>query len=148
MQTTESSVDSVMHALMSFGRVMKHRIPGDTLEVGTFWLLKTLATQGSMRVTELAAITNLDTSTVSRHVTQLQRDGFIARTPDPDDRRAQRVELSGEGREHLQASYRRRRALLINSLDGWDLADIDQFEHLLTRFVSGIETPIPDLENA
>ena len=50
-----------------------------------------------MRVTDLAGCANLDTSTVSRHVAQLQRTGLIERTPDPDDRRAQRVELTAAG---------------------------------------------------
>lgn len=149
MQTVESRVvDSVMHSMMSFGRVMRQRVPGDTLELGTFWLLKSLHTQGAMRVTDLASASNLDTSTVSRHVTQLERAGLIERAPDPADGRAQRVELSAKGRSHLKDGFRRRRELLTRSLAGWDPADIAQFEHLLARFVSTIETLNPDLEHA
>lgn len=142
----QSPVESVMHALMRFGRVMRHRVPGDTLEQGTFWLLKSLATQGSMRVTDLAGCTNLDNSTVSRHVTHLERTGLIERTPAPDDRRAQLVTLSAEGRAHLEAGFRRRRELLTRSFAGWDPADVAELDHLLARFVGDLESLNTELE--
>jgi DNA-binding MarR family transcriptional regulator len=145
---THSPVDSVLSAFMSIGRLMRQRIHTDDLEPGTFWLLKNLAAQGSMRVTDLAACTNLDTSTVSRHVTQLQRLGLIERTPDPDDGRAQRVELSHLGREQLNNSLVRRRALLTKSLSRWNLEDIAQLDRLLARFVNDIENLNTNLENA
>ena len=120
---------------MSIGRVMRQRVPGDQLEPGMFWLLKNLAMHGSIRVTSLAACTNLDTSTVSRHVSQLERDGLIRRGPDPDDRRAQLVELSDRGSQLLEEGFRRRRAILSRTLDHWESADVAQLEHLLGRLV-------------
>ena len=82
--------ESVMHALMSIGRLMQRR-SDDTLDIGTFWLLKTVGTSGTIRVTDLAAYCNLDISTVSRHLAQLHKTGMIERAPDPVDRRAQRA---------------------------------------------------------
>ena len=142
------SVESVMHALMSVGRLIRQRGPGDTLDIGTFWLLKTISTHGSMRVTDLAQTANLDTSTVSRHVTQLHRSGLLERTPDPDDRRAQRVELSDAGREQLRTAIRNRIALLEQSLGSWELDDLEDLDRLLTRFVGDIENLTHDLEKA
>lgn len=138
MQATERSVDSVLQALLSIGRTMRQRTPGDTIEQGTFWLLKNLATHGSMRVTDLAAHAGLDASTVSRHVAQLQRDDLIHRRPDPEDRRAQLVELSPQGRQKLEDGYRRRRAILTQAFDQWETKDLAQLESLLGRFVDDI----------
>ena len=138
MQTTESPVDSVLQALMSLSRVMRQRVSGDQIEPGTFWLLKSLAMRGSMRVTDLATCTNLDTSTVSRHVSQLERAGLVRRGPDPDDRRAQLVELSAEGSALLEDGFRRRRAILSRTLDHWESADLAQLEQLLSRFVDDV----------
>jgi len=137
-----------MHAMMSVGRLMRSRTSPDDLDPGTFWLLKTLASEGSMRVTDLATYVNLDTSTVSRHVSQLHRSGLIERTQDPADGRAQRVGLSNEGRRVLHASMDKRRTLLQRSFQGWTDDDIQHLDRLLARFVGGMENQNSDLEQA
>lgn len=141
------SVESVMHALMGIGRLMRQRTQGETLDTGSFWMLKTVSANGSMRVTDLAACANLDASTVSRHVTQLHRAGLIERTPDPVDRRAQRVKLSEGGRQALTAAQQARLALVEQSLEGWDPQDLEHLDRLLTRFVADIDTLTKELEN-
>ena len=77
------TVQSVLHALMSVGRLIRQRGQAETLDPGAFWLLKTVSMNGSMRVTDLASSANLDTSTVSRHVAQLHKVGWIERTSGP-----------------------------------------------------------------
>lgn len=141
-------VDSVLLALMAVGRLMRQRVEGDQLEPGTFWLLKSLAADGPMRVTELAGCSNLDTSTVSRHVTQLDRAGLVERTPDPGDGRAHRIGLTPAGRQILQDAFHRRRTLLSRGIGTWDTADVAQLDHLLGRFVNDVENLNSDLEQA
>lgn len=141
-------VDAVMMALMAVGRLMRQRVDGDGLDPGTIWLLKTVGAQGPMRVTELAGISNLDTSTVSRHVAQLDRSGMVERTPDPDDRRAHRIKLTDQGRDTLQDAFSRRRALLSRGIGTWDTADVAQLGDLLGRFVEDLENLNADLEQA
>jgi DNA-binding MarR family transcriptional regulator len=138
-QAPRSPEESVLHALMSIGRLMRQRLAGDSMEPGTFFLLKGLASQDAMRVTELAAMANLDASTVSRHVQQLHRSGLIERSPDPDDGRAQRVALSPQGRALLHDGLGRRRALLGRSLEGWDPSDVETLDRLLARLVDSVE---------
>ena len=132
-------VDSLLGATMTIGRLMRQRRSGDQLEPATYWVLKNLGA-GSMRVTALATSTQLDTSTVSRHVTQLEQSGLVERTQDPDDGRAQRVGLTEEGRAQLAASTARRREVLTASLDDWDAADLADLERLLGRFVHSVES--------
>jgi DNA-binding MarR family transcriptional regulator len=152
MQTTSipapaaGAVDSVLHALLSIGRLMRQRVPGDTLDPGTYFLLKSISGRGSLRLTDLATCSNLDASTVSRHVTQLHRQGLLDRTPDPDDRRAQRVALSALGEERLQEALAQRRALLTRSLADWNDTDIEDLDRLLARFVGDIERLPTELE--
>lgn len=138
----DSLVESVLYGLMTIGRLLRQRMQGDGVDSGTFWLLKGLAAHDALRVTELAALANLDASTVSRHVAQLHRSGLIERSQDPDDGRAQRVALSLAGRELLNESLARRRALLSRSLDRWDQTEIETFDRLLTRFVADIENNV------
>lgn len=145
---TPGPVDSVLVALMTVGRLVRQRVGGDHLDPGTFWLLKNIAAQGPLRVTELAGCTNLDTSTVSRHVAQLDRAGLVERTPDPEDGRAHRVQLTADGSEQLQTALARRRALLTRALDDWSPTDIADLDRLLGRFVHDIENLDPELEHA
>lgn len=140
------SVESVMHALMSIGRLIRQRGQGETLDPGTFWLLKNIAANGSMRVTDIAQHANLDVSTVSRHVAQLHKAGLIERTPDPDDRRAQRVRLSETGQQKLSADLRARTTLLERSLESWTQEDLEQLDRVMTRFVADVDTLTETLE--
>lgn len=140
---TATAVDSLFGAIHSVGRLLRRRILGGDLDAGSFWLLRTLAKSGPMRVTDLAGCAYLDTSTMSRHVAQLERSGLIDRAPDPADRRAQLVELSDLGRERLHAATARQRELLTDSLRDWPGADIADLVRLLDRFAAAIETTVP-----
>ena len=142
------SVESVMHALMSIGRLMRQRPSAETLDIGTFWLLKMVGTSGTVRVTDLASSCNLDVSTVSRHLAQLYKAGMIERAPDPVDRRAHRVKLSSAGQEALTAALQARRELLERSLEGWAPSDLEQLDQVLTRLVEDIDTLTENLEKA
>jgi DNA-binding MarR family transcriptional regulator len=143
-----ASVESLMHALLGIGRLMRQRVQGETLDTGSFWLLKALSASGPLRVTDLAVCANLDASTVSRHVAQLHGAGLIERTPDPIDGRAQRVKLSDAGADRIEAALRARRVLLEKSLESWDPRDLDQLDRLLTRFAADVEALTKTMERA
>lgn len=138
MQTATPAVDAMLSALMTVGRTMRQRQGGDAIDPGTFWLLKTISHRGPLRITELATATHLDTSTVSRHVSQLERNGYVDRTADPADGRAQLVGISAGGKQQLDQAFERRRAILEDTLADWASADIAEFERLLTKFVTGL----------
>jgi DNA-binding MarR family transcriptional regulator len=135
-----------MHALLGVGRLMRQRGQGETLDSGSFWLLKSLAASGPLRVTDLAVCANLDASTVSRHVAQLHGAGLIERTPDPLDGRAQRVKLSDAGIARIEAALRSRRALLEKALGSWDPRDLEELGQLLTRFAADVEALTQTME--
>jgi DNA-binding MarR family transcriptional regulator len=137
-----------MHALMSIGRLIRQRGQGETLDPGTFWLLKSIAANGSMRVTDIAQHASLDVSTVSRHVAQMEKTGLIERTPDPDDRRAQLVRMTDIGQQKLTADLRTRTTLLERSLETWSSADLEQLDRAMNRFVADVDTLTENLEKS
>ncbi len=146
--TASPAVDSVIGAIHSVGRLIRQGVTGSDLDPGSFWMLKTLAKLGSLRVTDLACHANLDTSTVSRHVTQLEREGFVLRTRDPEDRRAQLLVLTDTGRDRLHSAMAQRRALLTAGLRDWPAEELTEFARLLDRFVRDIDTTNAPQENA
>lgn len=141
-----ASVNSLMHALLSVGRLMRQRTQGETVDSGSFWLLKTLAAAGPQRVTDLAVCAGLDASTVSRHVAQLHSAGLIERAADPADGRAQRVKLSATGFERFEAALNTRRSLLEKCLESWDPRDLEELDRLLTRFAADVEALTQSME--
>ena len=141
----KASVDSLMQALLSVGRLMRQRTHGETVD-GSFWLLKNLAASGPQRVTDLAVCAGLDASTVSRHVAQLHSAGLIERAPDPADGRAQRVKLSAAGMERFEAVLSTRRSLLEKCLESWDPRDLAELDRLLTRFAADVEALTQSME--
>lgn len=130
----------VLDVLMNVGRRFRRRGAGPAIDPGSFWLLRTLAGDGPVRVTELATATGLDASTVSRHLTQLHRAGLVERAPDPKDRRARRVQVSSAGRLELDKALAQRRALLERSLTDWSDNEVEQLHTMMTRMLAGLES--------
>ncbi len=53
--------------------------------------------EGGMRQKEIAEIMEIGASATSQMIDKLEKDGFVKRIPDPDDRRATRIILTEEG---------------------------------------------------
>ncbi|HEY5979619.1 MAG TPA: MarR family transcriptional regulator [Microlunatus sp.] len=140
MQTAQPAADAMLSALMTVGRLMRQRQADDQLDPGIFWLLKTIAHKGPLRISDLASAVHLDVSTVSRHVAQVERTGLVARTADPADGRAQLVGITDDGQQLLDQAFARRRELLESTLSGWGTDDIAEFERLLVKFVDGVNS--------
>ncbi len=61
---------------------------------------------GGTRLTTLAARANMTPQAVSELVDDLERLRYVARRPDPDDRRAKRIVLTGRGQACVHAARR------------------------------------------
>jgi DNA-binding MarR family transcriptional regulator len=134
----QSPIEGVMHAFTRVGRRLKAKQPGDTLDHSAHVALFVLRCSGALRLSDLAARMELDASTASRHVRALEQLGLVRRSPDPDDGRAFRVELTEEGIEQWEAGARRRMELLSAAMGDWSDEDILTFERLMTRFADGV----------
>ncbi|MEV4641024.1 MarR family transcriptional regulator [Actinoplanes sp. NPDC049548] len=59
-----------------------------------------------MTVSDLAARLDVTKQAAAQIIDDMQRRGYVVRTPDPDDRRAQRLELTARGKSALAAAHR------------------------------------------
>lgn len=104
---------------------------------------------GPERVSALACQLGLDSTTVTRHLDELESRGLISRAPDADDRRAVLVRLTPKAVAKLDAADAERRTRLHSLLADWPAEDRHDFARLLSRFVhrpdlgSEITAPAP-----
>ena len=101
-----------------------------------------------MRVSALAAELGLDVSTASRHVSRLEADGLIARTPDPSDQRAAKLALTPSGAERMDAHLRHRAEVLRTATKSWPEPDVATLIELINRLADDIGTATAPGENA
>jgi DNA-binding MarR family transcriptional regulator len=97
---------------------------------------------GSLRVTSLADRLGVDTPTVTRKVQQLERLGLVARTDDPEDRRAHRIRLTPAGRRAVARLTTARREWIDTLLAGWTSGDVERFSSLLGRFTDRLNNEL------
>ncbi|MGW2825235.1 MarR family winged helix-turn-helix transcriptional regulator [Streptomyces sp. NPDC001443] len=74
-------------------------LAGVPLDRAAVALLRQIADSDALRPGELAQRLGVEASHVTRTVQQLQKSGYVTRVPDPDDGRAQRIQLTVAGRQ-------------------------------------------------
>lgn len=90
------------------------------------------------RVGDIAERNIADASTVSRQVSHLTALGLLEKVPDPEDRRAQLVALSDEGRALLDELVVRREAWFDELLADWPEEDVQAFISYVDRFCDAV----------
>jgi DNA-binding MarR family transcriptional regulator len=125
--------EAVMVAMVRVWKRLRHRVPGEEIDLTTLPLMKALHHNGPMRVSALACALDLDASTVSRHAKALEDRGLIERADDPGDGRASRVAISAHGAECLENGAARRRTMIAAALDDWSPQDRETLRLLLHR---------------
>lgn len=110
-------------------------LAGVPLDRAAVALLRQMADTEPMRPGELAARLGVEASHVTRTVQQLERSGHAVRVPDPDDRRAQRIELTDAGREAIARIRETGVRGMQVALAHWSPEDLRQLATLFHRMV-------------
>ncbi len=72
---------------------------------------------------------------MTRTVQQLQKAGYVTRVPDPDDRRAQRIELTEAGRKAVVSVRDAGARGMQMALSEWSTDELQQLASLFHRMV-------------
>ena len=142
----DSSGRRLLLALLTVGRRLKSRSAVGGLDSASVFVLHHVQGNQPLRVSDLARCMALDASTVSRHVMHLVHRGYLARTGDPDDRRACRLQLTDRGRALLQEAMAARAAIVDDAIAHWPAQDRDILTTLMTRLAADLDRPVADLE--
>jgi len=111
---------------------------GYPLEGPYYGTLARLGTSGTVTVSELAGLLNLELSTVSRRVRVLEERQLVERTTGAD-RRTSYLRLTADGQQMFGALEKGWRPMLSEIVADWDGADVARFTELFTRFAADFE---------
>ncbi|MFF1598631.1 MarR family winged helix-turn-helix transcriptional regulator [Streptomyces mirabilis] len=118
-------------------RVRQHErlmvLAGLALDRAAVALLRQVADSGSLRPSELANLLSVEASHVTRQVQQLEKTGYLTRVPDPNDRRAQRIELTPAGRDAVDRVREASCRGMSVALADWSPGDLEQLATLCHR---------------
>jgi MarR family transcriptional regulator, lower aerobic nicotinate degradation pathway regulator len=131
----------LLHVLKS---TMATLVP-EGLDAAAFGLLITLVNGGPRRQGELAETCMLDPSTVSRHVGQLARAGYVERRPAPGDGRAVHLLATDEGAHVAHEIAQIRQKLISAALTDWADDDVARLVVLLRRLNDDLDAFRPHI---
>ncbi|MER5584353.1 MarR family winged helix-turn-helix transcriptional regulator [Streptomyces asoensis] len=110
-------------------------LAGVPLDRAAVALLRQVADSEPLRPGELAQRLGVEASHVTRTVQQLQKSGHVTRVPDPDDGRAQRIELTGAGRAAVDRIRDAGARGMQLALADWSPQELGQLAALFHRMV-------------
>ncbi|MDR6974025.1 DNA-binding MarR family transcriptional regulator [Streptomyces sp. 3330] len=110
-------------------------LAGVPLDRAAVALLRQVADSEPLRPGELAQRLGVEASHVTRTVQQLQKSGYVTRVPDPDDGRAQRIELTEAGRAAVGRVREAGARGMQLALADWSPDELGQLATLFHRMV-------------
>ena len=117
-------------------RVMYERARGlhPDMSAPSYWIMAALNERGPTRAADLVETFGLDKGAVSRYVAHLVSLEFIVKERDPQDGRAQLLNLTDLGRQRLEAVVAKGRSDVATKFAGWSEVDLHTFATLLQRY--------------
>jgi DNA-binding MarR family transcriptional regulator len=131
----DRSTEALVRQLYGLGKVRRaierHALAG--LGTQGFHALAAIDRQGPLRVSDVAQCLGVDSSVASRQIAALTSQGYVERSQDERDRRAQRVAVAAPGRDALHEAHRRMVAAFSAVLAGWSDEDVARLADGLER---------------
>lgn len=102
---------------------------------------------GPLRVGDLAELLGIDTPAVTRKVQQLERLGYVASTPDVEDKRAKRISLTRSGQKIVDRFLIAFNNRLARLFAGWSDEELSAFDSALERFATSLTEEMETLRD-
>ena len=102
--------------------------------------LASLSLRDGLSIGEMAEITLLKLSTLSRVAERLEREGLVKRRPRPNDNRITEVLITEQGRQAFQEILQVSRRQYARATDGLTESEIEQLCATLNRMLRNLQT--------
>lgn len=96
--------------------------------------------EGETRATRLAERLGVSAPVLSRHICELEDQGYVVRRPDPLDGRAQLVALSDTGAAKLRSIEDQRATTILGFLQDWSEQDVEETTNTLQKLAESLRT--------
>lgn len=135
-------VDTIVSLMRSYVRARTRFLAAAAHDVdwAAHIVLKTLATAGPMRASDLAGYIQSDPSTVSRQVAALVKEGLVERQADPADGRASLLALTPRASSVIAEHDDIRLQHFATMFSDWTERDLRRFAALLQRFTEAFDS--------
>ncbi|MGQ9928127.1 MAG: MarR family winged helix-turn-helix transcriptional regulator [Chloroflexaceae bacterium] len=115
------------------------------LSPSQFAVLLLLDREAGWRLTDLSERLLVDKSTITRIIDRLESAGLVRREADPDDRRVQRVVLTGQGQETRDRARTAHERSIERRMGALDPDEQRQLLALLTRLRDGLQADLVNM---
>ena len=126
------------------GRARQHErlmaLAGLHLDRAAVAILRYIAESEPLRPGVLAVRLSVEASHVTRQLSQLEKGGYVVRIPDPDDRRAQRVQLTDVGSAAINRIREAGREGMAVALANWSPEELHRLAALFYRLADDFVT--------
>jgi DNA-binding MarR family transcriptional regulator len=125
---TVEVADALRPVLLRVGRELRREARAEGISPEQVSLLVAVKYSPGIGIRDLAAHERISAPALTKHADRLERDGLVARTPNPDDGRRIGLTLTDEGHRVLRRVRSRRTAWLATRLRGLDDAELAAVE--------------------
>ena len=126
-------------AARGFARLSEARLKPLGFGVGHLPVLVALEDGQASSQRDLARFAKIEQASMAQMLARMERDGLIARTPDPLDRRSSHVALTDAARERLPEACTVLFQGNSEALDGFTEAESAQLAALLGRLIANLD---------
>lgn len=140
--SSKEAVAAVERAMVAIRRSqsrgsLRRMNQGGHIDPTLFGVLDAVEERGdSCTVTDVANALSVDQPRASRLALRAEEEGWLAREPDPADRRRTLLTLTAEGRAQVDRTHQLRQEVFARVMADWPDADRESFARLLTTFVT------------
>lgn len=124
-------------SLIRVSRTIVHRDAEHSVS-GTPLAILRLIRDTDLRLGDLADQLRVKPSVASRAVATLENEGLVERSPDPDDARACRIQLTDAGRAQLSSREDHVVQLVAGAFADWSPEQVEQSVQMLYRLEEGV----------
>ncbi|MEV2213236.1 MarR family transcriptional regulator [Streptomyces sp. NPDC050997] len=140
VRTTVAEIEGALTRVAYLaGRARQHErlmaVAGLALDRAAVSILRHIGESEPQRPGVLAVRLSVEASHVTRQIRELERGGYVVRVPDPEDRRARRVQLTEAGMAAVERIREVSRRGMGMALAGWSDEDLGQLATLFRRLV-------------